>query len=502
MSHAWRNVVPVNALVLAALLVGLLNNSLIAASFGLTRRVDAFYAAMMLPNLFMFLCVDYLGKNFLPVLLLAKKEGEASASQMVSTVVTIIAILATATTLLLAASGNLLFALLLPGFDESESALVMQYFLIMAPAIVLMAINAFHEYVCQYDEDFAAVFAIRIALPGMNLAAIVLLGPALAEYCLPIGYLAGHVVVFVLMARRARYRYRPRITVRRHLEATVFTNSAIVMSTGFLARTKSIVINMLASTLGDGAISALAFATKLTEPLERAAFSGARMFMFSRAARLYADNNVRELGQLYAVGIRAGFLLLVPALWWIILNSETLVEVVFARGEFTPRMTTLVAATLIALAPSVLFSGLGQLLASAFYAMGRVRVPALIMPLGMLAFVAAALPLSRTLGAQGIALATTISAMLVFGALFTYLSRAVSGLSWDPIALHLLGYTALGGTLMGGVMLALQQLDLSPLVTAVASLPAGTVLYVAVLAVSRNRTLGAVLRVLRPRVSV
>jgi putative peptidoglycan lipid II flippase len=194
--------------------------------------------------------------------------------------------------------------------------------------------------------------------------------------------------------------------------------------------------------------------------------------------------------------------LLVPALWWIILNSETLVEVVFARGEFTPRMTTLVAATLIALAPSVLFSGLGQLLASAFYAMGRVRVPALIMPLGMLAFVAAALPLSRTLGAQGIALATTISAMLVFGALFTYLSRAVSGLSWDPIALHLLGYTALGGTLMGGVMLALQQLDLSPLVTAVASLPAGTVLYVAVLAVSRNRTLGAVLRVLRPRVSV
>jgi putative peptidoglycan lipid II flippase len=290
--------------------------------------------------------------------------------------------------------------------------------------------------------------------------------------------------------------------VRRHLEATVFTNSAIVMSTGFLARTKSIVINMLASTLGDGAISALAFATKLTEPLERAAFSGARMFMFSRAARLYADNNVRELGQLYAVGIRAGFLLLVPALWWIILNSETLVEVVFARGEFTPRMTTLVAATLIALAPSVLFSGLGQLLASAFYAMGRVRVPALIMPLGMLAFVAAALPLSRTLGAQGIALATTISAMLVFGALFTYLSRAVSGLSWDPIALHLLGYTALGGTLMGGVMLALQQLDLSPLVTAVASLPAGTVLYVAVLAVARNRTLGAVLRVLRPRVSV
>ncbi len=57
-----------NALVLASLGIGLLNNVLIAALFGLTRNVDAFYAAMMLPSLFMVLCVDYLGKNFLPVL--------------------------------------------------------------------------------------------------------------------------------------------------------------------------------------------------------------------------------------------------------------------------------------------------------------------------------------------------------------------------------------------------------------------------------------------------
>ena len=52
-------------------------------------------------------------------------------------------------------------------------------------------------------------------------------------------------------------------------------------------------------------------------------------------------------------------------------------------------MTMLVAATLLApLVPSVLFVGVGQLLANAFYAMGRVKVPALIMPLGMLVFVA------------------------------------------------------------------------------------------------------------------
>ncbi len=119
-------------------------------------------------------------------------------------------------------------------------------------------------------------------------------------------------------------------------------------------------VNVLASSLGGGAISALAFAAKLTEPLERAAFSGTRMFMFSRTARLFADRREQEVGRLYAVGLRTSFLLLVPLLWWIALNGDALVQGIFARGQFTPRMTMLVAATLLALVPSVLFVGVAS----------------------------------------------------------------------------------------------------------------------------------------------
>ncbi len=98
--------------------------------------------------------------------------------------------------MLLAMFSDRLFSLLLPGFDAAEVALVSRYFWIMAPAIVLMAMNAFHEYVCLYDEDYVSVVAIRMALPGLNLAAILLLGPFVGEYCLPIGYMAGNLTLF------------------------------------------------------------------------------------------------------------------------------------------------------------------------------------------------------------------------------------------------------------------------------------------------------------------
>ena len=82
-----RAIVNVNALVLVALGIGLLNNVLIAARFGLGHHVDAFFAAAVLPNLFMFLCVDYLGKNFLPVLGSAKAIGAASVDSVTSSIV-------------------------------------------------------------------------------------------------------------------------------------------------------------------------------------------------------------------------------------------------------------------------------------------------------------------------------------------------------------------------------------------------------------------------------
>src|SRR5688572_31097447 len=71
-----RSMLQVNALLVASVGVGFANNVAIAWMFGLTRSVDAYYAAMLLPGLFMVLFIEYLGKNFLPVF--ARSEEHTS----------------------------------------------------------------------------------------------------------------------------------------------------------------------------------------------------------------------------------------------------------------------------------------------------------------------------------------------------------------------------------------------------------------------------------------
>jgi peptidoglycan biosynthesis protein MviN/MurJ (putative lipid II flippase) len=267
----------------------------------------------------------------------------------------------------------------------------------------------------------------------------------------------------------------------------VFVNSAILMSTGLIARTRSIVTNALASTLGGGAIAALAFTLKLTEPLERAAFTGARMFMFSRTARMFVEQDRRGLGRLYETGLRVSFLLVAPVVWWVVMNSEFIVGVLFARGVFTPQMSALVAGALIAMVPSVLFMGVGQLLSNAFFAMDRVRAPAVVMPCGMLVYVAFAVALVEPLGTQGLALATSVTALATFSALFIWLSFTLDELHLGRTALNLFTYLAASGAIMGAVTLGLTALELPAWGVAVAGAPLGAGAYLAVLWGARDR---------------
>ena len=131
------------------IVIGFLNNIFIAAIFGLTRSVDAYYAALVLPMLFMSLCIDYLGKNFLPVFTRAKTQGPEAAAELASSVITIVSLVAFAVSGLIVLFCEPIFAALLPGFSGDDAEIVQSYFMIMSPAILLMVINTFHEYICQ-----------------------------------------------------------------------------------------------------------------------------------------------------------------------------------------------------------------------------------------------------------------------------------------------------------------------------------------------------------------
>jgi putative peptidoglycan lipid II flippase len=209
--------------------------------------------------------------------------------------------------------------------------------------------------------------------------------------------------------------------------------------------------------------------------------------------RLAVAEDRRGIGQLYSRGVRAAFLVMAPLLWWIALNSPVLVQLLFVRGEFTQEHAAVVAGVLLALVPSVVFLGVNQLLSNGFYAMDRVKVPALVMPLGTLVYIAAAIPLSAWLGTEGLAVATTTAAITVFAALWIAMARQVPEIALLRTTGHLVFYSVLGGTTMLAAASLLNHLALPSTAVAAAALPLGATAYALALFFAGDRTFRSLL---------
>lgn len=437
-----RKIVSVNAIVGVSLAFGLINNIAITGIFGLNRSVDAYFASFVLINMFMFLVIDFLGKNFLPIFAIRRESSEESASELTSLVVTQIGFLAVIFAVFLVTFAEPLFTLILPGFSGEEISVVRRTFTIMAPSIVLMTINAFHEYVWQHNEQYNRVVSARIFVPVTLTVFILLLHEKLGTQALPYGFLCGQVLCAVFLMIGVPYKYRFKVGLKDEDFLKIIRNSGILMSTGFIARSRLLIVQYFGSLLGEGAISAMVIAQKICQPIYESALLGMRMILFSRSAKAVARADIESFARMHNRALAGVFFLTAPVATWYAVEGELIVRTLFQRGAFTDEMVSLVYAALLGLSGSVIFAGTVQMASNAFYALDRVKVPATVMPVSTIAFLIIASMLAPKLGVIGLTGATSLVGFVTFLVLMWKLKKQVAGLDIGSIARSLLKYLA------------------------------------------------------------
>ena len=420
-----RQLVSVNSIIALTLFLGFINNVAITAIFGLNRSVDVYFASFMMVRLFMVLVVDYLGKNFLPIYSARKKESPERASELTSLVVTQVAILAVVITFALVVISEHLFTVILPGFDQPDVVQVVGMFSIMAPSIVLMSIDAFHSYIWQHDERYSRVVSAKLCTPVTRLVFIIGLSPWLGVQALPVGFLVGQIITTFTMAARVPYRYRPRFSLTDPDWQIIIKNSSVLVGTGAIARSRSLVSQYFASMFGEGAIAAVSIAGKMCKPVYQSAQMGLRMIVFTRAARAVARENMNRIARLHTLGITSMLFFVTPIALWYAFEADVIVQAVFERGEFTPDMGRMVVAALLGYILSVMFMGVNQMLSNGFYAMSAIRVPAIAMPLSTVFFFIVASFMAPTYGITGLTASSSIAATVLALVLITFFRRLV-----------------------------------------------------------------------------
>jgi len=252
-----------------------------------------------------------------------------------------------------------------------------------------------------------------------------------------LGTLAGGVAQVAIQwptLMREGFRYRPRIDI--HDEGLHRVLLLMGPGTLGLAATQiNVFVNtILATGQGTGAVSWLDYAFRLMYlPIGLFGVSVATAST-PVVSRLVAAREFDRVRSTVAHAIGLMMLLNVPATLGLIVLAEPIIRVIFEHGSFTAYDTANTASALRFYACGLLGYSVVRIVSPTFYALGQSRTPVMVSMASVVANVLLNLLLVQVLGYRGLALGTSITALLNAAAQLWLLRQRLSGIEGRTIA--------------------------------------------------------------------
>lgn len=456
----------VGSATLTSRLLGLVRDQVLAWLFGAGNAMDAFNVAFRVPNLLRDLFAEgAMSAAFVPTFTRRlQQHGKAAAWQLANQLINALLVVTGVLVVLGAVYARPLTELIagdyaaVPGKLELTATLTR----ILLPLLSLVAVAAaLMGMLNSLNRFFIPALSPAMFNVGVILSAFVLVpfAPALGLH--PIVAIAcgmllgglGQIALQIPPLRREGYRYRPRLNpadpgLREMLR---------LMGPGTLAGA-AMQINLLVNTIlaageGTGAVSWLSYAFRLMYVpigLFGVSIATATLPAVSRHA---ANDDPAGMRQTIADALRMMLMLIVPALVGLIVLAEPIVHVIFERGSFAPADTVATAAALAFYAPGLLGYSAVRIAVPCFYALRDSVTPTLVSVAAVILNLVLNLLLVRWMGYRGLALGTSIAAIVNAALLCFLLNRRIGGIGGRRLLTAFLKISLAAG-LMGGAVVA------------------------------------------------
>lgn len=265
---------------------------------------------------------------------------------------------------------------------------------------------------------FNAVVLLSIFLSSHFGVVYLILGPFFAKIV--------EIIYFAPYLWRKGFRYVPSFDMGDPgLKSMVFLSAPLLISVS-VEQVNVLVDRSIGSTLGEGAISSLSYAHHLNQFILGVFVVSIATICFPRLSRSYNDGNVGEFSKILSEALVAVTFLIVPSAIFFIFFSSDVVSFVYERGAFDSSAVSSTSSALLFYSVGMLGVGVREILSRAFYASHDTKTPVVNSLVGVFLNILLNLILSRYMGVAGLALATSISAMVTAVLLVFALGKKLS----------------------------------------------------------------------------
>lgn len=397
-------------------IVALGRQIIIARYYGLNPVIDAYNAANNLPDLlFALISGGALAMAFIPVLSeTLNRQGRAAAWELFSLVANLAFVITAIASAVMAAFPLLLVQrVVTPGFGLEQQQLVAELMRLNLIATLLFSISGLVMGALQAQQHFLLPALAPLLYNLGQIVGVLLLAPRFGIFGLAYGVILGaalHLLVQVPGLVRYGFRWTPRLTVAHPGVRRVLTLMGPRILTLGLLNLIFIATDNLASGLGTGAVSALAYGWLIMQLPETVIGTAAGTALLPTLSEYVSRGEHAELKRLLRRAVAVLLALTIPiALVGLVLVRPG-VKLVFEGRAFTAENSELVILAAQMFLLGLVGHALVDVAARTFYAHQDARTPLWLAALTLALYLLLGRLLIQTpLGFAGLALANTIA---------------------------------------------------------------------------------------------
>ena len=194
----------------------------------------------------------------------------------------------------------------------------------------------------------------------------------------------------------------------------------------------------VASSLGDGAVSALDFAQKIIVFANTAITTAIVSVMYPLMANKLNEGDNEGFVVYLSKSVSIIALLLIPISFGFILLNKEVISIFYERGNFTASDVGLTSLAFLGYSLVLPFTGVRDILNSSLFSMQKTKVTTMNGVIGVIVNIILSITLSKIYGVFGVAMASTISSIVTAVLLFISTRRLVGNFDVVPMIIKLL----------------------------------------------------------------
>jgi len=405
-------------IILAAKVMGLLRDIMIAGNYGTTTAAIAYETASKLPvTVFDLVLGGVVTSAFIPVYnSISVKEGKKQALAFAQSYFNFILVITGVITVIGGVFAPQLVAFMAPELDAVSLALSAELTRIMFPMVIFCgAAFSFVGYL-QSEGEYNIPAIISLVSNLIMVGYLLFLDRYFGVYGLAVSMLIGwgaQALVQLPSVRKRGFRFDFRAKLNTEPIRRAARNTLPILVGTWTSPVCNLINTRLASGIEGGrAITALGYANRLYTIIVGVFSFVATNLLFPYFSRAAASGDHDESNRLVRTSVKVLVFIIAPISVGIMMLAEPFTTLIYQRGDFTVEDTLLTAEALGCYAVGMIFCAVNEVLTKAFFAAEKTKIPMISAICSMVFNIVLITGFGERLGVGGIALVSGFAVML------------------------------------------------------------------------------------------